>query len=548
MPPPLTNPLAKQLDDISPLIDSLRAVSGAPGLSVGVIHNYKILHESYHGHRDVTKGLKVDRDTMFYVAPLTKAITATALGILVDDGLLQWTTPVHRILPKMSQDSELYSAKLTVLDILRHRTGKACADALFLQSNNDIKKQDVIPIFDHLAQVEPVRSTYMYNDHAYNIANLVIEKVSEQSWGDFVDLKIFKPLGMTRSFIYRPSDDNVALPYNILTNKEPWPLPLIQTSRDTLMLAGQVRTSITDLLKYSKANLQALSTITPRGPLQKVTKIKPMLPNNPIREISTIMRPHIAHHTESILERTCAIGWNRTVLPGSLDFGWNKQILGHFPELGQRYPGKLVIWHGGNMPGSTAAMCLVPETGTAVVILQNSLGLCDVADWACQSILDTIFLGNPAQDYFALALKCAQKSVTRMELVEQKLSEERILGTEPRPLILFCGRYFNRISKWFMDISQGTGQEALHVKFLGLDSEKYYLRHYHHNTFTWNLTYDEMAKRGQYIRDHEYYKLTFELDSEGEVEFLRWKHDKSVPEGELFCRAWGPRALPNSVE
>lgn len=46
------------------------------------------------------------------------------------------------------------------------------------------------------------------------------------------------------------------------------------------------------------------------------------------------------------------------------------------------------------MPDTTAAVCLLPEFGTGVVVLQNSLGLCDVADWTCQLILDTIFTGS----------------------------------------------------------------------------------------------------------------------------------------------------------
>ncbi|KAI1425225.1 beta-lactamase/transpeptidase-like protein [Xylaria sp. FL1777] len=438
---------SKLPDNIAPLIDSICAASATPGVSIGVIHNHAIIHESYRGYRDVENRLEVNRDTIFHVASLTKAITATAIGILVNEGHLKWTTPVHDILPEMSRFTQLYSARLTVLDILSHRTGKAWADALYLQSNNRIllTKEHAIPIFDYLVQVEPVRSTYMYNNHAYNIAGLVIEKVTGLTWSNFVNQRIFQPLGMTRSFTYQPEDNNVAVPYNILTSGEAWPLPFCNASNDTLMFAGQsVRTSMSDLLQYSKAYLQALSTITPvfhqscstqdsninnelarpfsgltsslwptdvPGHNVELTHVEPITLSNPIREISTIIRPHIARPTETILEQTYALGWNRTQLPGSLDFGWNRQVLGFLPNLGQRYPGKLVIWHGGNMPGTTAAICLLPETGTSVVVLQNSLGLCDVADWICQLIIDTIFLGEPAQDYFSLASQCVQEGV-----------------------------------------------------------------------------------------------------------------------------------------
>lgn len=62
------------------------------------------------------------------------------------------------------------------------------------------------------------------------------------------------------------------------------------------------------------------------------------------------------------------------------------------------YSPKTAIWHGGNMPGATAAVCLLPDVGTAVVVLQNSLGLCDVAEWTCRMVLDTIFLEGEDKD------------------------------------------------------------------------------------------------------------------------------------------------------
>ncbi|KAI1322807.1 beta-lactamase/transpeptidase-like protein [Xylariaceae sp. FL0255] len=548
---------------LRPLIDSICVIAGAPDLSVGVVHDHVIFHESYHGYRDVDKRLEVDRNTIFHIASLTKAMTATALGILVGDGLLEWTAPVHDILPEMARSTETHIAKLTVLDILSHRTGKAWADALYLQSNNHIllPKNQAIPIFDYLPQVEPVRSTFMYNNHAYNIAGLVIEKVSGMSWSEFVSRRLFKPLGMSRSFTHQPDDDNVAVPYNILSNGEPWQLPFCDVSSDTLMFAGQsVRSSMSDLLRYSQAYLQALSTITPvrttdnsiKEPRMKSDKslsssyvpehverlsTGEQLPCNPIREISTIMWPYIARPTESILEQTHALGWNRTQLPGALDFGWNQHMLDQFPLLGQRYPGKLAIWHGGNMPGTTAAICLLPETGTAVIVLQNSLGLCDIADWICQLIIDAIFLGEPAQDYVLLTSKCVQKGVKRMEMVEQKLLQDQIAGTKPQSIEIYCGRYFNSIKNWFIDIKLNPEAKMLYLEFLGLDKERYYLKHYHYDTFTWNLTYDELVKRGQYIRDHEYYKLEFEADSVGEINCLRWKHDKSMPWEERFCKS-----------
>lgn len=342
----MPQPISEILTDLHPLIETLRNKAGVPGLAIGVIHQGEVVHEGFLGHRDVEDGLSVDRNTLFYVASLTKAMTVTAIGILVDQGRLQWNTPVHDILPEMSRDTELFRAKLNVLDILSHRTGKAWADALYLESNNNIllPKDQSIPTFDYLPQVSPVRSQYMYNNHAYNIAGLVIERVSGMSWERFMAENLFKPLGMTRTFTTQPEDENIAAPYNILTDKTPSRLPFCNVSNETMMFAGQsVRTSLGDLLKYSLAYLQALEEITPsicpdslKGnsippeALQPtmLTRFKSYLSGffgaantseansfgrsgeNPIKQIPTIIRPHIARPIDSLLEQTYALGWN----------------------------------------------------------------------------------------------------------------------------------------------------------------------------------------------------------------------------------------------
>ncbi|KAF4462128.1 beta-lactamase family [Fusarium albosuccineum] len=551
-----------------PLIRSLCQAAGVPGLAVGIIHQGQELDQLHYGYRDVEAKLPVNGETVFYIASLTKAMTAAALGILVDKGALQWDTPIHDILPEMSRSSVLGEAKLNVLDILSHRTGKAWADALYLQSNNRIllPKDQCIPVFESLPQVSPIRTKYMYNNHAYNIAGLVIERTSGQKWDEFVTKNIFEPLGMTRTFTKHPADDqNVAAPYNILTDRSPFRLPFCNASGDTMMFAGQsVRTSVDDLLKYSLAYLQALNKIKPSaasnvevsqsaaskraGYLSEIfsrqaTYSEPSsskgfsssASRDVIKEVATIVRPHVPRAVDSLLEQTYALGWNRTQLPGALDFGWNQRVLEPFPLLGEQYPGKLAIWHGGNMPGTTAALCLLPESDTAVVVLQNSLGLCDVAGWVCQLVVDILFVGEPTQDYLSLVKSCVEIGVKRMDVVEKELAKERIEGTKLRSLASYTGRYYNAIGNWFIDIK--VVGENLALEFLGRSDERYALQHYHYDTFSWNLSYDETVKRAQYIRPYTYYRLEFEhQQGEDEICRLRWRHDNSVPEGELFYR------------
>ena len=524
--------LLESLQGLKPLFDGLRKISGAPGLAVGVIHDGKILYEDYSGYRDVERKLEVDRNTIFLVASLTKAMTAAAVGILVDEGTLEWTTPVHDILPEMSRSSSLRDAKLNVIDLLSHRSGVAWYDARYLQSNNNIimPREKCIRTFESIPIIAPIRSLFMYNNHAFNIVGLVIEKLAGKNWGDFVREKLFQPLNMTRTYTQEPEDSNIALPYNILTDKTAFRIPQSEISDKTAMFAGaSVRSSMADLLKLYQSYLHAIQQLD-LPDKSKSTAVS--------KQIEEIVRPQIATSSDSLREQTYALAWMRTQLPGKLDFAWNSKVVDPFPILGINAPKKLAIWHGGNFPGVTAAVCLLPESGTAVVVMQNSLGLCDIADWACEAIVDTLTSGKPQHDYLELARQAATNTAQKMEKVQEQLDKERIRGTTHRSLTSYVGSYRNATGNWVIEIcTDRTGKLCL--KFQARDDELYVLRHYHDDTFVWNLSYDELVKRVQFIRAYPYYKIGFESRASkkgASIDCLRWRHDESVPEGEVFTK------------
>jgi low affinity Fe/Cu permease len=97
------------------------------------------------------------------------------------------------------------------------------------------------------------------------------------------------------------------------------------------------------------------------------------------------------------------------------------------------------------MPGTTATVILLPETATAVVVLQNSLGLCDSADWTAQLLIDCLFVGQPQHDYVALATEAAMNGKKRMDQVQSQLDREQQHSTKHRSLEQYIGVYENSI-------------------------------------------------------------------------------------------------------
>ncbi|KAF2117005.1 beta-lactamase/transpeptidase-like protein [Lophiotrema nucula] len=554
------------------VINSIQKTSGAPGLAIGIIHGGQIVHEDYRGHRDLQTAQPVTRETIFHVASLTKAITAAAIGILVDRGDLAWDTPVGALLPIADADK----SQLTMVDFLSHRTGVTWADALYLQSNNSIllPKEESLRTFEYLPLVTQPRTRFLYNNHGYNIPGLVIEHLTKQSYGEFVHQNVFCPLDMTRTFTSQALDTNVAMPYNILSDGTPFPIPFCDVNGETMMFSGiSVRTCMADLLRLYQAYLGALEPLIPvtRSRQAKPEGLFAMLgrrllnsftssahknacmprasateeskaSTNVIRQAPDLFRPQISKIEETLFEQTHALGWNRSQLPAKLDFGWNSEMVASMPLLGLSMQGRLAVWHGGNMPGTTAAVILLPETGTAVVVLQNSLGLCDAADWIAQLLVDCIFAGKPQHDYAKLAEEAVFNGISRMIRVQQQLDHDQQHGTSCRPYEEYIGVYENSIKNWAIEIAIVTGK-GLCLRFQRRAHEEYQLRHYHYDVFVWNLSYDELVKRGQYIRPYTYYKLEFENGSDSSIQFLRWRHDPNVPDGEIFTKACGDKEL-----
>ena len=154
--------------------------------------------------------------------------------------------------------------------------------------------------------------------------------------------------------------------------------------------------------------------------------------------------------------------------------------------------------------------------------------------------MDTILPGEPTHDYITLSAESVINGGDRMNKVVDLLEAERITEKRHHALAAYTGCNHNTIGNWVIVIGLCDGE--LYLKFQGRRDERYTLRHYHNNTFVWNLVYDEIVKRAEYCRPRNYYNLELEprnlLDqsTENRITSIRWRHDASLPHGELFSK------------
>lgn len=172
-----------------------------PGMAVSVIKDGKVIHSKGYGVRSLKTGEKVDENTLFSVASNSKAFTAAALGILVDEGKLDWNSRVADIIPEFRLYSPYVSEEFNIKDLLCHRSGMGlgAGDLMIWPDGASFTTQEIIHNLRYLKQVSPFRTKYDYDNLLYIVAGEVVKRVSGKSWEEFVQERIMKPLGMTRS-------------------------------------------------------------------------------------------------------------------------------------------------------------------------------------------------------------------------------------------------------------------------------------------------------------------------------------------------------------
>src|SRR4029450_4293240 len=139
----------------------------------------------------------VDARTRFGIASNTKVFTATALGLLVEEGKVDWDAPVIRYLPGFAMYDPFVTRELPIRDLLVHRSGLGlgAGDLLWWPPSTYDRKE----IARRLRFIEPAtsfRSAYAYDNVLYLIAGEVIEAISGQSWEAFVKTRILDRVGM----------------------------------------------------------------------------------------------------------------------------------------------------------------------------------------------------------------------------------------------------------------------------------------------------------------------------------------------------------------
>ena len=527
----------ERLANARPLIQKICEESSSSGLSLGVLHQGQILYRDNFGYRDVESRKSPDSDTLYNINSMTKALTAAAMGMLVDEGMAQWDTPVQEVLPDFGEGHGEIGRMITIADLLAHRSGIASPDTFFFQDNNELllEKHDAIRAFNYGKQRGGFRDSYIYNNFGYAVIALLIERLSGSEFGIFLKNRIFDPLDLERTTTDNVSTDaNTGRCYCVLENQSLCRVPGPKVGTGSLLEgAAGVKSTINDLLHLYRAFLEAVNDQIQHGS----TSTK----GSPFKQCTTLIKGHSFFDGASLRENAYGLGWIRCQLPGVVGKqGINARLRMDLPVIGKEAPSRFCLYHEGLMPGSSSNVYAFPETMTIVVVLQSTTSLNDCSDWIAQLLIETIFNFPKRNDWLELARTSSRIALALVPSLRGKLEKSRVPNTRRSfPLYAYCGRYQSPLSDFSVEISQR--EDGLFVAFQGLSSQSHRLRHYHYDTFTWLMTHDEAAKQARLMVQFpaEFYLLRFGMSIYGNVDRLYWIIENTSPEPETFLKISG---------
>ena len=524
--------LNARLSALHPTIQELMSIAGTVGLSLGVVHNDKLIHTANFGFRDYDSKLPVNDESIFPGCSLVKAMLSAVIGVLVEEGALTWDTKVKDVLPEFHLQDEVLQNLTTITDLLAHRTGMSTTNCwLGSQNNILVAKESSLNFLNNQQAVKPFRGQWQYNNLCYELAGLVIEQISGQRWDKLLESKILEPLGLTRTkALAKEKDDNTAKAYVALDDGTSTEIAGVKVAADRFGGAsGGIRSCVKDILKLYQELMRA-------GKHQFSTG-QTYTPGSPLKQVAQLLTAKTPIKKTPLLENSYALGWVRSQLPSPMGaVGLNpKFIPDGMPIVGKGSPSRLVVYHQGSLPGALAAVNLLPETQSAIVVMTNTLALNDCADWVGQLVLEALIGTTETNDYLELARRSVATALAWHSTVEAALKKHQAQGTSPRNLEEYTGTYTNSIQTMRIEVTQRD--DKLWFALQGLESETFEMTHYQDDMFTWLQPRNELARRGRFTyQKHPYYMLRFSVRDDDTIGQLAWAHDADVPDGEIFVK------------
>ncbi len=423
------------------IVRGIKKRSGVPGISVAVVYDGKVIFAKGYGVRKIGTQERVDPNTVFQVASVSKSIASSVVAAAVTDGKVKWNEPIVDALPWFRLSDPWVGSHVTIADMFSHRSGLPGHAGDDLEDLGYSRTQ----ILHRLAflPLDPFRVTYHYTNFGLTAGGEAAAVAEGTTWEGLAKAKIFTPLGMTRSS-YRHSS--------------------FVRDRDHATL--HVRSGSTWKTSSREPDMQA-----PAGGL-----------SSSVLDLSKWM----------IMEMNLGTyGGRRIVGRDALLETWRPQMVSNSPQdpvgrygfyglgmnVGYDAAGMLHLSHSGAFAlGAATQFEMLPAAKLGIVVLTNGEPS-GVPEAIVKMFYDKVEFGKIERDWYGEFSKAfAQMLAPTGELVGKNPPAK---PAPSLPLSSYTGTYANR----YFGPASVTLRQGVLTLALGPKPERYALEHWNGNTF-----------------------------------------------------------------
>lgn len=455
-----------------------------PGIAIAVVKDGKVLTTQGFGVRKRGEPAKVDGKTIFEIASNSKAFTAAALGMLVDQGKLSWDDPVIKHLPDFRMYDAYVTAEMTVRDLLTHRSGLGLgAGDLMWWPTTTFSSDEIIHNLRYIKPATSFRSSYAYDNLLYIVAGKIIAAKSGKTWGETMHEWILSPVGMantTTSLEESAKFANVSAPHSKINGKA---VPVKPMPVANAVGAVGINTSAEDIARWMNVLLE-------NG---KVGEGKRLWSDKQAREMWTAQTPMTINTPRPPLAAT---------KPNFYAYGLGFQL--------RDYQGKLVAMHGGALQGFYTRVLLVPEAKLGIAIFTNAESGPSLN--ALQYRLLDQHLGVAPTDWIG-RIADIDKEMQAKEAARVK-GEAASRAAQSKPSLALASYEGDYEDAWYGKMNVKRVNNKLVMSFSRTPDLTGEMEHFQHDTFIvrWK---ERNFNADAYV--------TFSLDHDGSIERVRMK-------------------------
>ena len=375
------------VNEIDSIYQDFLVKTKTPGVLYAIVNDGKVLHLNYQGYANIEKNIRVDRDTRFRIASMSKSFTSLAIMKLKEEGKLDLNDPIVKFIPNIIiKKVSSNQPEITIRDLLRMTSGlpqdDPWADRCLHWSEE--KLYDLLQSGDLIHSSKPGH-IFEYSNLSYAILGLLITKISGQPYQQYIKKNIFVPLQMNDTTFEYSDVPKQKLARGYRFNEASQKFERQPLLHDGIFGAmGGLVTTIDDFIKYINFHQTAYSSQS-----DKVL--------NDVCKVSTILEMHNGHIFDTSLENVKFDQLGNTVLvsinegpkkiektiripPNMLfhrqsDKGLDDLITKRFYGYGLRRDeigSSFSIGHAGGIPGYGSEFRMYPKSKLSLITFSNS--------------------------------------------------------------------------------------------------------------------------------------------------------------------------------